>query len=323
MRVQARFDGRVPLQEVERPRERRRGRLVSGEENRERLVANLRVAHAAAHVVVARGDERREDVVAVSRGGPVLANHALDDGVDDGLRAPEAPPDRQRQSRPVLGHRQQEVRKVAHRALERPRERLRIGACERRPEQRLRGDRERELARRTRDVDRLAVVPARDELSRAFDHHARVVGDSLAAKRRLHESPVNEMLGRLRREEASPEQHAEQLRAAALLERARFRDEYLLDARRIAREPDVGPGSAETHHRAILARHAREIARHAGLGGEARTQQRERRKRRAVSHSPRVLRVPSAIHTDAVPAALPSVGGVRRVRAARSRTNGG
>ena len=45
--VKSRFDLRILRQQIPRPCERVRGSLVSGEKNRERLIAQLNVAHSA------------------------------------------------------------------------------------------------------------------------------------------------------------------------------------------------------------------------------------------------------------------------------------
>ena len=55
---------RVPQQQVERPRERRRGRLVPGDEQGDQLVAQLDVGHRPA-LLVARLEQDREHVVAL------------------------------------------------------------------------------------------------------------------------------------------------------------------------------------------------------------------------------------------------------------------
>ena len=59
---------RVAQQQIERPGERRGGRLVAGEQQRDQLVAHLAVAHLAP-VLEAGGDEQREDVLALGAGG--------------------------------------------------------------------------------------------------------------------------------------------------------------------------------------------------------------------------------------------------------------
>ena len=54
-------------QQISRPRQRRRRRLVAGQEQRDELVAQLLVAHRAA-VLEARARQQRQDVLALGEG---------------------------------------------------------------------------------------------------------------------------------------------------------------------------------------------------------------------------------------------------------------
>ena len=75
---------------VERPRQRGRGRLVAGEQERDELVAQLVLVQRRA-VLVARLDEHREDVVALVevRRGLALADLLVEHGVHPPHRAVE------------------------------------------------------------------------------------------------------------------------------------------------------------------------------------------------------------------------------------------
>ena len=108
---------RVADQPLDRPGERRRRRLVAGDQQGEELVVDLGVAHRRA-VLVAGGDQQREDVVAlleVVGGAPVgdLADDQLGDAVDAAAeRRDEADPvgaDRQhRHQHPRVGEQVEE-----------------------------------------------------------------------------------------------------------------------------------------------------------------------------------------------------------------------
>ena len=72
--VQPRFDVGRLTEEIPRPRERVRRRLVPGEEDRHRLVADLPVGHPAAFVlVVLRQQQHRQQVAAIAAAGAALA----------------------------------------------------------------------------------------------------------------------------------------------------------------------------------------------------------------------------------------------------------
>ena len=78
--VERRLDSRVLRQEIEGPRERHGGGLVSSQQDRHRLVAQLPVAHRArAAFVVARQEEHAEQIAAVPSVFPVLGDEPIDD----------------------------------------------------------------------------------------------------------------------------------------------------------------------------------------------------------------------------------------------------
>ena len=78
------FLGRgIPRKQPPEPRERDRGRLVSGQEQRQRLVAHLRVRHAGP--VLPRSEQERQQVVAREAGCAALDDHLSDHAVQVGL----------------------------------------------------------------------------------------------------------------------------------------------------------------------------------------------------------------------------------------------
>ena len=71
------FDVRRAAQQVPRPGQRVRGRLVAGEKDRHRLVAHLLVGHpAAALLFVLRHEQHRQQVAAIAGRLPALGDHA-------------------------------------------------------------------------------------------------------------------------------------------------------------------------------------------------------------------------------------------------------
>ena len=86
------LDLAVGREEVERPREHGRARLVTGGQERHELVAQRDVAHGGA-VLVARGEEQREDVVArAALGVPRVRDLCVEQDIDALTGADEAAP---------------------------------------------------------------------------------------------------------------------------------------------------------------------------------------------------------------------------------------
>ena len=174
------------------PRECVCGRLVAGEKNRHRLVADLLVAHRAA-VVVARREQHREQVVAGRRGRATRLDHAIDDRVEPRSRIREAPGRGMERDRveqfAVDRHR---LGKRAHRLRERGAHFVHI-ACNVAREERFGRDRQREMDHRRVDGNRLAVFPGGLLRARRRDHRRCVLRDPVAVERRLHHAPLPQM----------------------------------------------------------------------------------------------------------------------------------
>lgn len=209
--AQPRPRGAVVREQVERPRERRRGGLVPGHEQRHDLVAHLLVAHAAAALLVARGEQPAQEVGPREPGGAASAIILATRSSITGERLLElararpghedwpAEPRRQR-----LGVRAQRRRRVVaglvERALgpelqeQRERARLlvhplearrdcradRVGVLERvGVEERAPRDRHRDAGRLAQHVDRRAVAQPVGRARRRHAHRLRVLAEAI------------------------------------------------------------------------------------------------------------------------------------------------
>ena len=147
------------------------------------LVAELAVGHAACPLLVARGQQARQQVARVLAALAVPPDDAVDDVVDLPDGPPVPPRRRQRQivEKPKPAHR-------AHEVVDDDFERLaddvglagQLGA-----EQRLGDDRQRQVHHVFVRVADLAVVPGLEHALGVLDHHGGVALDLLALKRRL------------------------------------------------------------------------------------------------------------------------------------------
>ena len=80
--LQARLDGRILRQQVQRPAKRARRRLVSGQEDDRDLVPDLLGSHALAGLFVARRQQQGQQVAFVRAGGAPVVDDLLDDPMD-------------------------------------------------------------------------------------------------------------------------------------------------------------------------------------------------------------------------------------------------
>jgi hypothetical protein len=129
----------VLAEERDRPGEAGRRRLVTGDEQREHLVAHLAVVHRrAAALVVARSEKPREEILTIAGCATAIVDHALHALVEERDRA-----------RQLAATRTEEHR--------RPPQLVGEASEQRRPDRRARGERiERALGLDVRDGERAA-----------------------------------------------------------------------------------------------------------------------------------------------------------------------
>ena len=243
---------RVADQALDRPGERGRGRLVTGGEQGQQLVADFGVAHRAA-VLVAGGDQHREDVVALLEvlgfaAGPDLG---VDQPVDAVHRAAE-PGQATDPPRAEQGHRDQllgvaEQIEVAAQGVAQLVQALALAGAEDGAQDDLQGQRLHARAQRVG----LAARPALD-LTLGDRGHDRLVGlHALAVERRQQQLALTDVpLLVEHQQRAGAEQRLEQLVALAGVEDARVAGEDLLD--RVGAGEDR-PGVAEDLQREDVA----------------------------------------------------------------------
>ena len=174
-------------EQVPGPRQRHRGRLVAGQEERHDLVAHLPVGHAAAVVGVLRLQQHREQVAAVLAAGAPRGDDAVDDRVE--LAGPPAASAGCAASAPSRGA----SGRLASARRSPPSARAGASATSSRSppnlgvEERLGDDGLGERHHLGVDVADLAVRPAAEPARGVGGHHLAVGGDALAVERGLHE----------------------------------------------------------------------------------------------------------------------------------------
>jgi hypothetical protein len=182
-------------QPLERPRERRRRRLVPGDEQRHELVAQLDRAHLGA-VLVPGGEEHREHVVARGRGtgvGAALGDEVEQERVDLGLERVEARPRRHAAQR---GHDLVEDRRRAHAPLEDGGQLRAQGVHARarvEPEDRAEDDLERQRLEPRVQGDRGVARPRGDLVLGDLGDEVLQAPHPLAVERRQHEPALLEV----------------------------------------------------------------------------------------------------------------------------------
>ena len=93
--VQRAFDPGMSRQQVQRPRQRQRRRLVSGGEERQHFVTELRIGHPFTGFLVARGEEQAQQIGRSCLGGAACGDDAVNRPVEPRERragARRAPP---------------------------------------------------------------------------------------------------------------------------------------------------------------------------------------------------------------------------------------
>ena len=231
---------------------------MAGGDQRQRLVAHLRVGHAGPVALdVAGGEQDREQVaVLLASGGAALGDDARRRAlelVDALLEAPHAGERRPQQ------HRQERDREVVeeladlgHGAPDPLGVGVELGA-----EEGPGDDAERELGHVGGHVAGLALPPRVSDPNGLLGHDAGVGGDPPAVERRLHHPPLPQVEVALARQEPVPEHDPGALESRPLLERALVRDEHL--AREVGPhdDEDVLRPDPEVHEVAVAARAGR------------------------------------------------------------------
>ena len=255
--MQTRLGLRVLGEQVPSPRERVGGRLVAGEEDGHRLVAQLLVGHArAVALVVLRVEEHGEEVAAVFAGRAPLLDDAVDDGVEPRARPLEAAVGGQRQAAEELRERHHEPRERGHRSRERLAHLLGLGLGLR-TEERAADDGQRQVHHLLRRVERAAVPPALAlHPQRVIDHQRTVGIDALLVKGGLRQPPLAPVERRLARQKPLAQQALRALEPAPLHEARVVRDEHVPDVVGVVEQVEVLRHAAEVSHVAVLARHA-------------------------------------------------------------------
>ena len=197
-------------EQVERPGERHRGRLVPREDQRHGLVPDLPVVHPFAGLLVAGREEPAQEVVAAVSAGPAPFHEPVDDAVQT-LHGPLPPavvgrgdPGIERQERAQVGggqvHHLQDLRHFPGVLLDVA------------PEERLADDVEGQLAHLPVDpdgsVESLGLPPRQQGRRQGVDRPIEA-GQPAARERRLDESSLPDPVRPVVRDQAVPHHLAE------------------------------------------------------------------------------------------------------------------
>lgn len=242
-------------QEVKRPGQRERGRLVAGDEERHRLVANLSVVQEAA-VGVAAEDERRQKVVGRGLGAAAAAvgDELTDHRVEAVKRAAEAAIGRRRQPRRQRQEAAQDTVDVTLHGLERV---ARGGGLFRQidREQRAADDGQRQPHALVGQVDGPDAAGGQHPRRRALrlgGHDADVMRDRPRRKGGRDQAAVAAMARVVDRQQAVAEQRPrEAAQGRPLFEGVGLRDEHLVG--QLRRRDDDQPPRAEVERAQVAA----------------------------------------------------------------------
>ena len=225
--VQAPLRVRAAREQPPGPRERDRGGLVTGEEQREGLVPNLLVGHAGP--VLTRTQQQREKIVPARSGRAPFGDHLRDHAVQVGLDA--AVPAHRWRGQPHEQAEQRRVHAVEHpeRVREGPPDRRALPLVDVRSEQGVAHHCEGERRHLGLDVDLLAVAPALGGSLGEPDHRLRVGRDPFVVEHGLDQAPPAEVGLVLTREQRLAEQHLRRLDRGSLVERTMTRDQDVAD----------------------------------------------------------------------------------------------
>lgn len=231
----------VLREQVPGPGEGVGGGLVTGEEDGERLVADLRIDECGA-VLVARGDEHGEQVAGVGPGGAVLGDEAVDDLVEAGAGAAEVAdaPDGNGEGKVEHGLQPGEGDEEVvdlHDGVD-----LVVDAADvvgdLGVEEGAGDDLEREGHHGGGDVDDVAGSPCGGVRLRAGDDLVGVGGDALAVEGRGDDAAVAHVDGVVGGDEPFAEEDLHAADGALLHEGRGLRDEDLLDEGGVVDEDD-------------------------------------------------------------------------------------
>ena len=249
--VQTSLDIRVLCEEIPAPREEIRRRLVTGEEERHRLVAELTVAHSAAVALgVVREEKHREQVAAILPRRATFGDEAVDRRVEPLAAATEAQRRRDGELLEQLAEGEHAEVERFDRRSERLADLVRL-ALDVGVEQRLADDGERVRRHLARHVERRAVAPAFRAPCGVRRHGVGVRGDARAVKGGLRQTTLAQMELVLARQEPLAEEHPRALETATLVEVATVRDEHVADPVGMAHEHDRLAGDTESGNVAV------------------------------------------------------------------------
>ena len=232
-------------QEVERPRQAGRRRLVPGEQQRHQLVADLGVVHRLA-VLEPRRDQQRQDVLA--RIGPPrgdLRRRACGRSpaaAPPGFASGSGPPKRRESSTPNCRLADDVPASSSPRRSPSRSRCAGVGDAEHRPQDHLERDRLHPRVQRERLARRPAVDLARDDLA----HRRLVRAHARAVKRRQHQLAPREVL--------APLEQQQRARPHDRLQRDRAAGRERVPGDRVERADRLGVG--EHHHRRLEAEEA-------------------------------------------------------------------
>ena len=166
--------GGVLRQDVERPRQRDGGRLVSSQQDRHRLVPQLAIGHRSCPALfVAREQQHAEKVAAVPAAATVLGDEPVDDAVELAPGAGEPQRRRDRNVQQEAPERDARERERVHRGAQRPRDRVRVGS-DVGVEERLADDPQREAHHLADEVEHLPIAPLLAGAQAVLDHRGAV-----------------------------------------------------------------------------------------------------------------------------------------------------
>ena len=231
-------------QQLEGPGERRRRRLVAGDEQRHQLVAQLLVGERAALLVASLEQDRQHVVALLDVGGTAAAGDLVVDlGIGRGPQAQEALPDVAADRAADLGQRDHRERAALHADIEHRRESLAqprepVGVVD--AEDGPHDDLQRDLLRSRPQSERLAHRPARDLLLRDLAHHVAVALHALTVEGREHQLALAHVLAAVEQQHGvAAHQRLQRCRVRlAGVEGVRIAREDLLDHGRVGDEHD-------------------------------------------------------------------------------------
>ncbi len=204
--LQLRARRRVLRQQMPGPRQRAGHRLVSGNDQRRHLVADLRVRHTLAGVLVPRRQQHRQDITLVASLGPPCADGVIEDAFQLGHRGAVAAVAAGRPGNGRRDHRLGPVDDVSQH-LQHALGHLRRFVPQVKVKQCLADDLQRDLHHLRVHIDRRAVGPGIPADEHGRGRRADVVAegvDALAVESGLHEPPLPQPQRTVARQQAAP-----------------------------------------------------------------------------------------------------------------------